>query len=200
MRGAPECDELAVEEAPENDVEPRVLAGFVANADGPINQIDDDRLRRSQFARALGDQLGNAGEEGLVMALTGPWGSGKTSLVNLISEHVRSLPATVVLNFNPWFFSGTEQLAGHFFTELGSQLSETTDERLKGIGGKLKLFGGVLGLLRFVPAAGIYLEAGGKLSPAGGKALSPDEVKSVDAARGTCSAAKDGRQANRRYG
>jgi hypothetical protein len=167
-----------VEQPAGTDVEPRILAGFEPNADRPIKQLEDDRLRRSQFARALGNQLGAAGEEGLVMALTGPWGSGKTSLLNLISDHTKELGA-IVLRFNPWFFSGTEQLTGHFFTELGAQLSETTDDKLKKIGSRLKRYGGLLAPLKLVPVAGTYIEAAGKLAQTAGEALTADDVKSL---------------------
>ena len=67
------------------------------------------------------------------MALTGAWGSGKTSLLNLIDERLGEEPDTVVVRFNPWYFSGTEQLLQHFFSEMGGQLEEKS-VKLKEVG------------------------------------------------------------------
>jgi energy-coupling factor transporter ATP-binding protein EcfA2 len=65
---------------------PELLEGFSLNPDRPITRPADDLLRREPFAQALAAQIRAAPREGLVMAVTGPWGSGKTSLLNLIES------------------------------------------------------------------------------------------------------------------
>src|SRR4051812_35595376 len=85
--------------------------------DRPIDSKDEDQLGRAPFARAIAEQiLASPGLDSYVVALMGPWGSGKTSLLNMVAEEI-SLRSdrTVVLRFNPWIFSGAEQLVGHFF-------------------------------------------------------------------------------------
>lgn len=52
-----------------------------------------------------------------VLGLAGPWGGGKTSILNLVHEAMSQREDTKVLKFNPWLFSGTEQLAAHFFQD-----------------------------------------------------------------------------------
>lgn len=108
------------------------------------------------------------------MALTGAWGSGKTSLLNLIDERLGEEPDTVVVRFNPWYFSGTEQLLQHFFSEMGGQLEEKS-VKLKDVGAWLKRYGALLTPLRFVPVAGPWAEAAGKAAEAVGSALIRDE-------------------------
>jgi KAP family P-loop domain len=130
-------------------------------------------LRRTEFADALASQIASAGQSGVVMALTGPWGSGKTSLLNLIDERLGQEPDTLVVRFNPWYFSGTEQLLQHFFSEMGGQLEEKS-ERLKDVGAWLKRYGALLTPLRFVPVAGAWVEAAGKAAEAVGSALVRD--------------------------
>jgi predicted KAP-like P-loop ATPase len=67
--------------------------------------------------------------EGMVIAVTGPWGCGKTSVLRLIERRLRA--DAVVLHFNPWLFSGAEQLVLRFFSELGGELRNSGDERLQ---------------------------------------------------------------------
>ena len=52
--------------------------------------------------------------EGTVIALNGPWGSGKSSAVNLILYHLKEAIAAneiAVVNFACWWFRGEEALA-----------------------------------------------------------------------------------------
>lgn len=143
------------------------------DADRAITSRVDERLRRTEFADALASQIASAGQSGVVMALTGPWGSGKTSLLNLIDERLGQEPDTLVVRFNPWYFSGTEQLLQHFFSEMGGQLEEKS-ERLKDVGAWLKRYGALLTPFRFVPVAGQWAEVAGKAAEAVGSALMPD--------------------------
>lgn len=86
--------------------------------DTPIREPSEDRLGRAPLAASLGEQiLQTDASEGLVVGVIGPWGSGKTSFVNLVRHHVKS-KSVAVLNFNPWLFSGSEQLVQMFFSEL----------------------------------------------------------------------------------
>ena len=60
------------------------------SADRPISSFSEDLLDRKPFA----DALANAfiqwhGEDSLVAALYGPWGSGKSSVKNMILEMIR---------------------------------------------------------------------------------------------------------------
>jgi KAP-like P-loop domain-containing protein len=134
----------------------------------------DERLRRTGFADALAAQISSAGQSGVVMALTGPWGSGKTSLLNLIDERLSEQPDAIVVRFNPWYFSGTEQLLQHFFSEMGGQLEEKSP-KLKEVGAWLKRYGALLTPLRFVPVAGVWAEAAGNAAEAVGASLIRDE-------------------------
>ena len=144
------------------------------DADRAITSRSEERLRRTGFVDALAAQIMAAGQSGVVMALTGPWGSGKTSLLNLIDERLCEEPETVVVRFNPWYFSGTEQLLQHFFSEMGGQLEEKS-VKLREVGAWLKRYGALLTPLRFVPVAGAWVEAAGKTVEAVGSALARDE-------------------------
>jgi predicted KAP-like P-loop ATPase len=128
-------------------------------SDEPITRRAEDRLNRASLAEAIADQVIHSPPgQGFVIALDGPWGSGKTSVLNMIEESVMERSETVVLRFNPWLFSGTEQLVGRFLQELSAQLGEKADaaedERLRNIGARLAGYGEVLAPLGWVPLLG----------------------------------------------
>jgi hypothetical protein len=46
----------------------------------------------------------------LVVAITGSWGEGKTSVVNLVLQEFRRTGDHVIVEFDPWFFNSAEAL------------------------------------------------------------------------------------------
>src|SRR6266699_362159 len=91
-------------------------------ADNPIRNSAQDVLGRAQVAIHFAEQiLSLDASEGVVVGVLGPWGSGKTSLINL-ARHEFERSCVPILEFNPWMFSGAEQLVESFFVELAAQL------------------------------------------------------------------------------
>jgi len=135
-----------------------------STGDPPIRKKKEDRLNRARFAEALAEQVAEApGSGGVVFGLLGPYGSGKTSILNMVEETLKEdFGDPVELWFNPWLFSGTEQLVEHFFEELAAQLLEEPDDRLRRIGEALERYGKLLGPLRYVPGVGRYVEGAEK--------------------------------------
>jgi ABC-type dipeptide/oligopeptide/nickel transport system ATPase component len=94
--------------------------------DHPVEKLSEDKLGRGIFAKEIADGLLNSfdtSHESVVVGINGPWGSGKTSLVNMIIEQVNSLAEKqghkiLVLRFNPWMFSGQRELQEIFLKEL----------------------------------------------------------------------------------
>lgn len=90
--------------------------------DKPILRPQDDTLQRNESARCFARQILNIDvTEGLTVGVIGPWGSGKTSFINLARNFWKQ-EGVQVLTFNPWMFSGTEQLVKYFFAELSTQM------------------------------------------------------------------------------
>ena len=91
-------------------------------ADNPIRGPQDDVLERTDIAERFAQRVIDLDvSEGAVVSVFGPWGSGKTSFVNL-ARPVFEQNDVPVLEFNPWLFSGADQLIGRFFTELSVEL------------------------------------------------------------------------------
>lgn len=92
------------------------------SADRPIGSREEDLLGRASFADSLASAIkGWKGNDSLVIALYGPWGSGKSSVKNMVLQSLRSAEADspLIVEFNPWQWSGQDQLAEAFFREIG---------------------------------------------------------------------------------
>lgn len=96
------------------------------NADRPIHSLEEDLLKRGTFCFSLANAIREwKGEESLVIGLYGPWGSGKSSVKNIVVSLLqKSEPRIPVIEFNPWSWSGEDRLVSAFFEELGASLPE----------------------------------------------------------------------------
>lgn len=101
-------------------------------ADEPIRSADDDALGRAAFAGAIARQIHTAPRTaGFVIAIHGPWGDGKTSVLNMVEEAVRRLdPDAIQVRFDPWLFSTGEGLVVPFLEDLGVELSTTLGQQV----------------------------------------------------------------------
>lgn len=94
--------------------------------DDPLDGLDGDLIGRSPLvARVVNTFLALDREAGsAVMALTGPWGSGKTSVLGavrtqLIAEGVK------VCTYSPWAYTSLDSAVMGFFAELRSAFPES---------------------------------------------------------------------------
>lgn len=151
------------------------------SGDNAIKTRKADRLGRAGFADQLATALlGETADEGLVAALVGPWGQGKSSVLNMVKEQLEDTHSRTVLMFNPWMFAGQSQLISAFFEQISGQL------RLKGkaeqaLADRLIGYGQALSPLVFVPVAGPWLGRISAVATAIGKARGtrkqPDPVE-----------------------
>ena len=62
------------------------------STDKSITSEKEDVLGRKDFSKRLGRLIYNyQGEDGLVLGLYGEWGSGKTSVINMVEEEINRL-------------------------------------------------------------------------------------------------------------
>ena len=120
------------------------------SSDRPIRSKKEDILKRAKFAEGLADDLKSwDGNDSLVVALYGAWGSGKTSVKNMLLEAVRRKRASTppVMEFNPWQLSGSGDIPATFFRELGIALGEEGPARdIEKRAAKLSYYSGLLTL------------------------------------------------------
>jgi len=128
---------------------------MMSPADNPIRTTSEDLLGRAKAALAFADNtLQLDYSEGLVVGVLGPWGSGKTSFTNMARERFTDHDIPIV-DFNPWMFSGTEQLLQTFFAELSSQLKL---KNLSEIGDRMESYGELFSGMGWVPVVGPWTE------------------------------------------
>jgi hypothetical protein len=136
--------------------------------DNPIRRVEDDTLGRGPVARSFARQvLAVDSKEGLVVGVLGPWGSGKTSFINLARDEFKSA-GVPVLDFNPWMFSGAQQLAESFFVELAAQLRIRPG--LADVGKDLQVYGEAFSGMAWLPG-GTWIERGRVLTKVVGDIL-----------------------------
>ncbi len=94
------------------------------------NPETDDTLGHAPFARNLARNIARfSPSDGMVLGLYGAWGSGKSTVLNFVEFFLRDSPEesrTAIIRFNPWWFSGQEDLTHVFFDELLAGLRELT--------------------------------------------------------------------------
>lgn len=91
--------------------------------DVAIKHKRDDLLNRKKLARKISDYILSYKDiEPLTIGIIGKWGSGKSSLINLIlcylEFEIKNNPLDkdyIIIHFNPWFFSNQENLYLQFF-------------------------------------------------------------------------------------
>jgi predicted KAP-like P-loop ATPase len=89
----------------------------------------DDRLNYGPFAKHLADSICKMiPADGFVIGIHGSWGSGKTTLLQFIMYYLRQLPSQdqpIIVQFNPWWFSGEGDLTTRFFDQVQTTLSSS---------------------------------------------------------------------------
>lgn len=126
-------------------------------SDNPINTKSEDFLGRSEFAISLAENIIKFNsKDNLVIGLYGNWGTGKTSLLHLIEEHIKEkYPNNLQLYFNPWNFSDQNQLIKQFFNVLSNSLQrKDKSETAKSIGNHLSLYSKIFQPLKIIPGIG----------------------------------------------
>lgn len=167
-------------------------------SDRPIYSNSDDKLGRYGFAKLLAQSLLNLNShDTFSIGLFGKWGSGKTSIVNMMLQEIETLQKDVqgeekliVVHFEPWNFSNTDQLLTQFFIRLSNIFRGSKDEHMEKIGEALEQYSGALDVLTAIPYVGGALSfigkkgvttAGKKLKKdSGEKDISKQKEKVVD--------------------
>jgi predicted KAP-like P-loop ATPase len=138
--------------------------GSALSADQPITLPGQDAFGLDPFAQAIAAGIANLrAPEGMAIGLHGPWGTGKSSVINLIKHHL-AIDSTgaandlAVIEFNPWWFSGSDALAIAFFGELGAVIGKSLPEQarsaLQVLGRKLSSASPLIGAAVGIATAG----------------------------------------------
>lgn len=104
--------------------------GYHLEADRPIVKAEHDRFDRRHFARRIAEVISARDDRsGLVIGIHGPWGEGKTSVLNMILEELREDDKTIIIPFNPWRFQEEATLLRAFFFDVAKKLDASLTTR-----------------------------------------------------------------------
>jgi predicted KAP-like P-loop ATPase len=98
------------------------------SADNALIEPKQDRLGYAPFAKHLADSICQMNfPEGFVIAVYGSSGFGKSTLLNFLTYYLQQKPESeqpIIVPFNPWLFSGGEDLTRRFVNQLQTVLSQ----------------------------------------------------------------------------
>lgn len=132
--------------------------------DLPITKSSEDALNRKTFAESLAKTLLQYHlPTSFTVGLYGKWGSGKTSLLNMVIENIEAMNSSaVILRFNPWLCSDPRQLIAQFFRQMSTAI------KLKGsaagrVSKLIDQYADILDAANAIPVAGAVISAAGKI-------------------------------------
>ena len=150
------------------------------SSDKPIKSKSYDQLNRTEFSKQLAQAIVSYTEkDNFTISLCGRWGSGKTSILNMVIEEItnqtKDLPddkKPIIIFFNPWNYADQTQLTTQFFKTVMSTLgNQKNNEALKNIGEALQNYADVLDYAAYIPVVGEYLKLGKFSFSGAGKAF-----------------------------
>lgn len=124
---------------------------------------DADELGYSTFSEDMATFIQEkVPDDTFVIAIYGDWGSGKSSILNFIEYYLNEHEEPpFVIRFNPWWFTGQEDLIGKYFEELESALAK--DNRFDELRGKINRFASLVTHVPSSATGGIPINRAGKI-------------------------------------
>lgn len=100
------------------------------NADRPLTDRARDELGLAALADEVGGKiLGLQPRDGLVVGLQSPWGMGKSTFLNFLTQTLEDDPRVLVVRFAPWLVDDRDALLHELFTELAGRLEPVERRR-----------------------------------------------------------------------
>src|SRR6185503_8541343 len=113
--------------------------------DAPLESEEQDLFDRAPFANRVADTISTmADPSSLVVAIYGPWGDGKTTVLNFIRNRLFKHPSVITVNFNAWRLDGEKALLQGFFENLAEALDRELATKTERVGDVLKRYGTLL--------------------------------------------------------
>lgn len=112
---------------------------FTMYDDQPIREESDDRLSRKIMAKKLSEVICNIHfNSSFAIGVSGEWGSGKTSILNMVKNNLDS--DIVAVELDPWDTIDNNQLMNNFFSSIIEKLEENEDGSFKQIIREMKQY------------------------------------------------------------
>ena len=106
------------------------------SSDNPLIDPANDLLGYVPFSKLLAQSISRiCPKQGIVVSINGPWGSGKSTILNFVLyylEHEFADQPIIPIHFNPWWFSGREDLTRLLIGQIRARLGDKDYGELKG--------------------------------------------------------------------
>ncbi|WP_157986801.1 KAP family NTPase [Pseudomonas sp. Larv2_ips] len=143
-----------------------------ARQDRAIEHPSSDALERGVFVTSLVKALVHTeysiagavesrSSTGFVVGLTGEWGLGKSSVLNLVARELQGLDHVAVATLNPWLFKGRDELVEAYFNVLRDALGTSPSEKAGALVRQLERYKASIEYVGVTTARLIDLVAGG---------------------------------------
>lgn len=110
-------------------------------SDEPIISVVEDKLGRKNFCKTFAKSIYDLKQiDTFTVGLLGKWGSGKTSLVNMMVSEFKEIEAeqrqqdSIIIRFDPWHFTDSTQLISQFLIRLAEEFRDSKKELFSTIG------------------------------------------------------------------
>ncbi|WP_164011889.1 KAP family P-loop NTPase fold protein [Pyxidicoccus trucidator] len=137
------------------------------SSDRPGQTLEEDRyeLRDSFIPRLARIAVEWPTQDGLVVGLFGPWGIGKTTVLNMLRDHVRrhmqGRPNVRFVAFNPWFYEDAGALVMAFFATIAAEIAVDQEKPWARAASALRAMGTFLTVAsKGVTVFGVNVDAG----------------------------------------
>lgn len=102
------------------------------NADRPLVDRVHDELGLADVADAVAAKLiALQPEDGIVIGLQSPWGMGKSTFLNFLSEKLEVQPGMIIVRFAPWLVDDRNALLHELFSEMSHALEKSEARHAK---------------------------------------------------------------------
>lgn len=110
--------------------------------DRPLLSKTDDKLNRALFAERVAGVLRELPKgASLVVGIHGPWGDGKTTVLNMLHADLDADGATATVEFNPWRFTDEPAMLAGFFRVLAGVIRAKLTTKGEDIAGWVEKIG-----------------------------------------------------------
>lgn len=121
--------------------------------DKAISTPEEDGFGRKKFAGSIANALAEPLDtDSIVFAIEGVWGSGKSSVLNMIEFYLNSHESSpLVIKIDSWLLSGSDNILETFLIQLASQFGSLKPDDVSGIAKKTLEFAKLLSPLKLMP-------------------------------------------------
>lgn len=128
-----------------------------------VKSKSDDLLNYYPFAEKIKEiiQGYSSNPEPLTIGIYGKWGTGKTSLLNLVERHIELFQKDkedklfIKFHYNPWLYQSKDEMLFDFFNTLSLKLNHSGNNHLKKAGEHILKYSRYLKAVRLSVSGGI---------------------------------------------